>query len=485
LVVTRTLLNLIGRNHPDPSKSRVNLPHSDGEKWTRISKFLSKSKAEKWEDFTKLASDLCTKTRGETFRYKALCKTIDSMGEEGKEFFSKTLPFIQELILQLPVQFPDMKSIPILRQGHAATLTLTAHQCAVILACAFFNLLPGGWMCPSLDFGFILSTSKEKTKCLLHYFHRLAVGGISKRNVSFHRLVLKDPEKFKPQEGTKLTEFKVLPVGHMIEDAHGCLQADFANKWIGGGVLRGGCVQEEILFVEKPECLCSLLFCQVMLDNESITLVGAERFSKHTGYARGFKYAGDFVDKTPLDPKGRIANVIIAYDALVAFATNQYREDMMMREIVKTFVAVDLPKDAVCAGEKLTAYAPRADKESNSSAGEEAKDTSVVAPQQYAFDTFSTGNWGCGAFGGDIPLKSMLQWIGCSEAKKKVLYHTFGDHRAQGLESVVGAVMKAGKSSSWLWGSLLAYLKRKRQGSRNPDDAVPKLFDFLVEAAKE
>mmetsp|Transcript_32916 Transcript_32916/g.45939 ORF Transcript_32916/g.45939 Transcript_32916/m.45939 type:complete len:169 (+) Transcript_32916:247-753(+) len=161
---------------------------------------------------------------------------------------------------------------------------------------------------------------------------------------------------------------------------------------------------------------------------------------------------------------------------------------MMMREIVKTFVAVDVPKEATCAGGKLTAHHPSAGgRESTASAGEEVKDAAVVAPQQYAFDTFATGNWGCGAFGGDIPLKAMLQWIACSEAKKKVLYHTFGDRRAEGLEQVVETISKAGKSSSWLWESLLVYVKRrekKQQGFKN-SAAMPKLFDFLVEAAKD
>jgi hypothetical protein len=63
-----------------------------------------------------------------------------------------------------------------------------------------------------------------------------------------------------------------------IEDADTPFHADFANKYIGGGVLSRvrlrplharmrrqlthtslqGCVQEEILFVLKPECLVSM-----------------------------------------------------------------------------------------------------------------------------------------------------------------------------------------------------------------------------------
>ncbi len=45
---------------------------------------------------------------------------------------------------------------------------------------------------------------------------------------------------------------------------------DFANKKIGGGVLRGGCVQEEIKFCLFPELLISRLIMDHMEDNEAI-----------------------------------------------------------------------------------------------------------------------------------------------------------------------------------------------------------------------
>lgn len=51
-------------------------------------------------------------------------------------------------------------------------------------------------------------------------------------------------------------------------------QADFANRYIGGGVLVGGCVQEEIAFAEAPELVVTLLFCTYMRDVEA--LVGVE-----------------------------------------------------------------------------------------------------------------------------------------------------------------------------------------------------------------
>ena len=47
--------------------------------------------------------------------------------------------------------------------------------------------------------------------------------------------------------------------GGCIEDTPEALHADFANAFIGGGVLGGGCVQEEIRFTVEPEALLSML----------------------------------------------------------------------------------------------------------------------------------------------------------------------------------------------------------------------------------
>lgn len=37
-----------------------------------------------------------------------------------------------------------------------------------------------------------------------------------------------------------------------------------------------------------------------------------------------------------------------------------------------------------------------------------------------------TGNWGCGAFSGNVSLKFMIQWISCSILGKKMIYCPFG-----------------------------------------------------------
>ena len=50
-----------------------------------------------------------------------------------------------------------------------------------------------------------------------------------------------------------------------MTDVFCSLQVDFANKFVGGGVLGDGCVQEEIRFLINPELIVTRLFTEVRL----------------------------------------------------------------------------------------------------------------------------------------------------------------------------------------------------------------------------
>lgn len=63
---------------------------------------------------------------------------------------------------------------------------------------------------------------------------------------------------------------------------------DFANKKLGGGVLRNGCVQEEVLFSIFPEAVISKIICQELEDTEAVIIYGARRFSNYEGYSSTF-----------------------------------------------------------------------------------------------------------------------------------------------------------------------------------------------------
>lgn len=41
-------------------------------------------------------------------------------------------------------------------------------------------------------------------------------------------------------------------------------------------------------------------------------------------------------------------------------------------------------------------------------------------------NSVTTGNWGCGAFGGDVRMKFIIQWLACSLVGKTMIYCPFG-----------------------------------------------------------
>lgn len=150
-----------------------------------------------------------------------------------------------------------------------------------------------------------------KLRCFLNYFARIQ-SEEPQGMLYIRRVALREDRKLPDARLTPLTVDDRAP----IEDAQGCLQADFANKYIGGGVLFGGCVQEEIRFAINPECCVSMALCEVMLPHESIRITGAERFSNYEGYGRSLKFTGNHVDDTPRDAHGTVCTAITAIDAI-------------------------------------------------------------------------------------------------------------------------------------------------------------------------
>lgn len=67
----------------------------------------------------------------------------------------------------------------------------------------------------------------------------------------------------------------------------------------------------------------------------------------------------------------------------------------------------------------------------------------------------STGNWGCGAFGGDPQLKFIIQWISASIVGKEVSYFTFENKKMANVAKV--AELLEGKKVSDVLGYLLKF----------------------------
>merc|ERR1719229_587742 len=87
---------------------------------------------------------------------------------------------------------------------------------------------------------------------------------------------------------------------------------------------------------------------------------------------------------------------MVAIDALqMSHSDDQYSQPLLSRELNKAYIGFEKSK------EEKSGLAPVA--------------------------AVATGNWGCGAFGGDPHLKALIQLMAASEVGRDIAYFTFGD----------------------------------------------------------
>ena len=139
-------------------------------------------------------------------------------------------------------------------------------------------------------------------------------------------------------------------------------------------------------------------------------MIGAERFAKYSGYLETYRCEGEVEDKRPLinvrlDETTEISRVrdswISAIDAIPRFRGDEFGEKCLMREINKAYCGFHIGN----------------------------LDQGVKA--------VSTGNWGSGAFGGNLQYKFIIQWIAASAAKRSIHYFPFTDPRAKGIPQLI------------------------------------------------
>jgi len=359
-------------------------------------------------------------------------------------FMKNTLPHIVKLLVELPVLFAEV--IPLVDGVSASYLSLTKHQCASLLAAAFFCVNTADCQpLPADDYQTLVNfdswiqsptySSKAKLFMLMNYFERSRIE-IKDDKFEIHRMKLTKRPSLASwvKNSSPLTKFTVCDEGGITESSgSGVLHVDFANEYVGGGVLHMGAVQEEIMFSACPELLVSLMFCSVMAPDEALVLVNAERVAEYSGYNTGLQFAGDYVETD--SGVCRVAIDASCYGWGKA-SDQQYSHKMLLRELNKALVGFDHEFPAK---------------------------VSDVA----------TGNWGCGAFGGNIQLKSLLQWCAASATGRGVRYYTFNDRNCQGLESVVRYLSEKSLTVGLVVQAILDYCEIRSSGKGG------ELFDFI------
>ncbi|XAR64530.1 Poly(ADP-ribose) glycohydrolase [Bertholletia excelsa] len=453
---------------------------------------------------------------------------------ESVKWFGEVVPALANLLLRLPALLEahyicadsilinndgrrDVKTgLRILEPQEPGIVFLSQELIGALLACSFFCLFPGANRgakhLPTINFDYLFATlyssysktQENKIRCITHYLERIC-SCMPCGVVSFERKVLllgnsatcaSYPDAdFWSNSFIPLCHFKVY--GSCLIEDQPCeaLEVDFANRYLGGGALHRGCVQEEIRFMINPELIAGMLFLPSMMDNEAIEIVGVERFSHYIGYASSFRFAGDYIDKRDLDLMGRRKTRIVAIDALCSPGKGQYGLECLMREINKAFCGFTeqskyrqyqrlFKDDELCRTEidQDVKQPPDLCRESHlfneaptSLGSSEAmfRDKQIRnAGQMHGWHVdhqeqigIATGNWGCGAFGGDPELKAIIQWLAASQALRPFIsYYLFNMEALQKLDEVSRWILSHEWTVGELWNMLVDYSSQRVKG---------------------
>ena len=365
------------------------------------------------------------------FSYKCyFFKVIEkNFPEEGQKFVD-VFEHLKTLANNITKLFPD-KKVKILKTGENSQINLTRKQVALLFLLSFLDLLyvEDKKNMNLFEVSYLLcKKSKSAVEFGRSFLNYLTVIGkwISENNdhlneqIIFLRRNINSKDYLEKQENIKLCELKV-DTKESLFNGTASYCVDFANKYIGGGVLTGGCVQEEILFCIEPEAIVSLFFMEVMNENDAIGIYDTIQYSDYKGYGTMFSYNGCLIDGESQIKKHRI----IAIDAKVmekSFFYSKEKEliDNINRDLHKAYVGF-----------------------------------SLVNFDKNLEKTIATGNWGCGVFGGNHELKFIQQWIAASFASVERLdYYTFGDKKTKFVEKLHKDIKEKYKTADNLYNAL-------------------------------
>ncbi|CAM9677630.1 unnamed protein product [Lampetra planeri] len=369
------------------------------------------------------------------------------------ELLSTVVPRMARLALRLPILCT--MPLPLLRRDTGLMLTISQEQAACLLANAFFCTFPRRNATgprseysafPDINFNRLFEGKSdrklEKLSAIFHYFCQVCTK-MPTGLLTFHRKKLETKVEWE-RSRKLLTNLKVQNAGTIETEGKGMLQVDFANKYVGGGVLGNGLVQEEIRFIINPELIVSRLFTEVLGPSECLIVTGTERFSNYTGYGDTFRYNGPYVDDTPRDAWMRRQTEIVAIDAIHFYGyVEQFEQTKLEREVNKAFCGFSCPGAA-----------------------------GSLSP-------VATGNWGCGAFGGDKRLKALLQMLAAAEAGRDIAYFTFGDRSLEeDFRNIHGFLQNQGRTVGEVFKMLVQF--RTILLEHSPHRDKPQLYEWLM-----
>ncbi|KAF0976917.1 hypothetical protein FDP41_004212 [Naegleria fowleri] len=387
----------------------------------------------------------------------------DGKGE--LKFCKQIFPNIVKWALQVQDLIPE-GYLPILEISNPCDFCLSRRKIRSVLSCAFLCLFRKRKgihhpKCHDFEFGLFLSVACSTfLSSLINYFDKHYEWEQSLRNDSIldevmiieRRVLQMNSFENSPWMNDQRSMIPLKFVSGKIQDNLDTLMVDFANCMIGGHVLSGAVAQEEIMFAEIPELFISILVCPQMQPNETIRLVGWQRYSNIKGYIRNMSFE-DYEDKQPIMVENVKSNQLIAMDALQGMGHMQFQKEYMTRDLLK----------AVC-GFALKS----SDNLLQQTNGENCEYSKVLSKINDKIP-LASGFWGCGMFGNDRYLKVIQSWLAATICDRPLIYiHTFSPNDAKIEEEFNTKVVPAIVERSVKLRELLSYVlmefpKEKRE----------------------
>lgn len=443
-----------------PKKINLLLPYLELGKWKLISEilaiFINKevSDLDDLEYFMKQLYSIGI----ENFNFYQFqqCKSLRILFNDDQRAFSyfinTLLPFLAHLAIDL-LNLIKKNDLNYLVQQKNSSVAFNKLQVACLLSHMFFGTISNvngtsPYLGESNNFSNILfqdnPTHIEKIKCLLNYFSQIRERYLQNSNELLSQTIIftricdksKRPLNFWLTSDKPLQKFIIHKSGGIEENDQGnSIQVDFANKFVGGGTLRNGSVQEEIKFITCPECIISMLLFEFFEDNEVGIISGAEEFSKYKGYSQSFEYDGPSNKPMRLNANGNLDETVLCLDALqFKDPSDQFRKENILRELNKAYIGFQ----------------------------SSPKNLKII-----------TGKWGCGVFKGHPQLKFLIQWLACSQCEKEMEFCSLGDRSLQRVEQIFEKFKN--KNVMAVVKGIFDFEKRLFNGNKC------ELFDFLLD----
>jgi poly(ADP-ribose) glycohydrolase len=335
---------------------------------------------------------------------------------DAKDFFKTTWPVLIRLALEMPTLFPEDALQDLGKDGKAV---LSGKQIACLVVHQFLCSMPAHpWETESfVDFRPWYSEHSTQhcgavtayLTALFTYFQRLRefeqaeiwrlAGDFNDRSVTFELKTISNQEAF-DLLSTRAAETSLLQTSlelifmprfqispRYLGLSHGCCVIS-ANKCVGYGPSG---TQEELQVGTSPECYPIVLLAPPLADNQVLICRGAEAMLTIHGYGREARLDRILTAGADLEWKNRTMLFMdaleldilpVEYDSLIPDIYPSWRMERDM--LLKAFNAF--------------------------SSSESGNYSHVV-----------TGLWGCGTFGGNKYVKSMLQWCAAALAGVPVM----------------------------------------------------------------